>query len=280
LAKITRFVATMNQENVDFVIELGDLVDRVVDGKDPVENFTEVDMIFTHFDALHYHVIGNHKFDSLGRADLLSLIENTGIPAGETGYSFDSHGLHCIVLDAGYTVAEPHEAFDRIRVGEIAWWDWTDAWIPQAELDWLATDLTASELPTVVFTHQALFWDPSGEEADGDDFGIKNAAAVRSLLETDGDVVAVFSEHDHRGRIAIQNQIPYIGLVGNVGLGHDWTDVSPPNGSDPVEDNPFALVEIGAPQTDPIDGEPTYRLELTGYAQQESWMGLVPVRTP
>ena len=84
------------------------------------------------------------------------------------------------------------------------------------------------------------------DQLDGvtEDHTIKNADVVRGLLEADGQVLAVFSGHDHRGEIAVRNGIHYFVLEGNVGMSLDWSIVSLTDGMDPVKDCPFTLVEI------------------------------------
>jgi alkaline phosphatase len=172
------------QGRADFVIELGDYVDTLVDDKDPIEKLLDIESIYERFEGPRYHVLGNHEFDNLTRDQLLYNIENTDIPTGETYYSFDPKGVHCVVLDADYTVEQPHQAFD-LQDPDDPFWNWTNAWISQVELDWLAADLAASNLPTVVFTHQILHRDNS------EDHTIKNADVVRGIFEQDGQVVAV-----------------------------------------------------------------------------------------
>ena len=98
-------------------------------------------------------------------------------------------------------------------------------------------DLTATNLPTLVFTHQLL------HRSNSDKYTIKNAASVRKILEADGQVLAIFSGHDHHGEIYVNNSIHYYVLKGNVGIGYNWFMVSKTNGLDASKDCPFAMVE-------------------------------------
>lgn len=276
--KTTYFVKTMNREKVDFIIELGDLVDRLVDDKNPMRNLEEIESIFTSFKGPQYHVLGNHEFDNVERLELLNYLNNTGIPAGKAYYSFDQNGIHCVVLDADYTNAEPHIPFDMIKPGETPWWNWKDAWVPEAELKWLKADLAASDLPTVVFTHQVLHRDKQGEITEN--HTIKNADVVRAVLEADGQVLAVFSGHDHRGEVAVRNGIHYFVLEGNVGVSADWHVVSPTDGLHMKKDCPFALVEIKAAKEDKFNGMKTYTIKINGNAQQYSYIDDVQIAMP
>lgn len=274
LEKTEYFVKTMNRQRVDFVIELGDFVDTLVDDKDPVQNLDEIESVFTSFRGPQYHVLGNHEFDNVERSDLLQYLNNTGIPAGETYYSFDRNGIHCVVLDADYTVAEPHYPFDMQDPAD-PFWNWKDAWVPQEELDWLAADLAENNLPTVVFAHQLLHRDNT------EDHTIKNADVVRGILENDGQVLAVFSGHDHRGEIAVRNGIHYLVLEGNVGISLDWAEVSPTDGLNPRKDNSFTLVEIREKKREKVfNGMKTYQVILKGHGQQYSYEDQVQITAP
>ncbi len=261
LPKTQHFVDTMAAQDAGAVVELGDFVDLLVNNKDPLVNLGEVESIFTSFAGPHFHTLGNHEFDNVTRAQLLANITNTGIPAGQTYYSFDVDGIHCVVLDADYTVAEPHIPFDMMQPGEN-WWTWMDAWIPQAELDWLAADLAATDLPAIVFSHQLL------SRALDEPHTIKNADAVRAILEMSGNVLASFAGHDHLGGYHEINGIHYVVLEGNVS-----------EGVDPVAQNQFALVEVNR-----LRNGQTFQILVNGYGQQGSYdllvENVVPVENP
>lgn len=273
VAKTEHFVKSMNRQKANFVIELGDFVDTLADSKDPLENLNEVESVYSSFRGPKYHVLGNHDFDNIERDVFLDSITNTRIPMGETYYSFDSGGIHCVVLDADYTVAEPHLPFD-LQDPNDPFWTWKDAWVPEEQLAWLEMDLARSNRPTVVFTHQVVHRDTT------EDHTIKNADALRAILEEDGQVVAVFSGHDHRGEMAVRNGIHYFVLEGNVGVSLDWPEVSPTEGLDPVKDSPFTFVEVKQERADEFNGIRTYQIALTGNAQQYTYEDQVQILAP
>jgi len=198
LAKVSECVARMRAENVDFLIELGDFKDQ---DRPPVESralsyLQVVEAAFCRFSGPRYHVLGNHDMDSLSKHQFLSHIENTGIDPHWTYYSFDVHGLHCVVLDANYRsdgIDYDHGDFD-----------WTDANIPDHELDWLRKDLAGARHPTVVFVHQLL--DGTGSVY------VKNASEVRNILTTSNRVLAVFQGHHHEGAYSHIDGIHYYTL--------------------------------------------------------------------
>jgi len=217
LDKLAECVARMNAEQVDFLIELGDLKDQ---DKRPVETRTlsylrDVEAVLQGFRGPTYHALGNHDVDSISKRQFLAHVENTGIDASRSYYSFDARGLHCIVLDANYRA--DGGAYDHGN------FDWTDANIPAHELDWLRQDLAASHSPVVIFIHQLL--DGTGSVY------VKNASSVRQVLRTSGKVLAVFQGHHHEGSYRYIEGIHYYTLKAVVeGHGQD--------------NNAYAVVEV------------------------------------
>jgi alkaline phosphatase len=183
--KLAEFVAAMNKEKAKFVIELGDYKDQDV-RPDPASTLAyarKIEAVLAGFKGRRYHVLGNHDQDSLGKAEFLKQVVNSGIPAGSSFFSFHANRIHFVVLDANFR----SDGKDCERGN----FDWTDANIPPYELDWLRKDLAAASNPSIVFVHQQL----DGEGA----YYVKNAAAARRILEESGLVLAVFQGHRHEG---------------------------------------------------------------------------------
>ena len=260
LDKLQVFMDTMAAEKPAFIIELGDMVDTLAEGTDPAQNLAEAEKIFTSFNGPAYHVLGNHEFDNLTRDVFLASITNTGIAKEQTYYSWDAGGVHFVVLDADYTPQAPHRPYDMNTPGRNVW-GWRCTFVPPQEIEWLRQDLSKSNLPTVVFTHQNL------DRVDDQDHNIKNASEVRKVLEEDGQVLAVISGHDHQGGYSNIKGIHYIVLHGNVGVNdyRTWAATSNTEGFDKKQDNQFALLEISK-------GEgKEYQLMLHGYGRQPSY---------
>ncbi|MDA1231017.1 MAG: alkaline phosphatase, partial [Planctomycetota bacterium] len=110
---------------------------------------------------------------------------------------------------------------------------WTDANIPPAELEWLDADLKATDRKVIVFAHQRL--DVSNNH------GVKNNAEVRRVFEACGKVLAVFQGHSH------QNDLKEIGGI------HYCTLVAMVEGSGP-ESSGYSLMEIAPNGTIQING--------------------------
>ncbi|MHC4433441.1 MAG: metallophosphoesterase [Planctomycetota bacterium] len=231
--KLAECVELMNIQKVDFLIELGDFKDQ---DRPPLEQKTlsyleAIEGVFQKFRGPTYHVLGNHDLDSISKSQFLARVENTNIDSGRSYYSFDVNGLHCIVLDANYRTDGAD--YDHGN------FDWTDANIPQEELNWLRDDLAVMPAPVVVFTHQLL--DGTGSVY------IKNAEQVRKILEGSGKVLAVFQGHHHAGSYAHLAGIHYYTLKALV------------EGTGP-ENNSYAIAEV----------LPDGSITVTGYRRAES----------
>jgi predicted phosphodiesterase len=233
LDKLTECVTLMNAERADFLIELGDFKDQ---DKPPAEKKTlsylqAAEKVFKRFNGPTYHVLGNHDMDSISKMQFLKRVNNTDIDSNRSYYSFDSNGLHYIVLDANYRTDGAD--YDHGN------FDWTDANIPPTELDWLEQDLTSTPRAVIVFIHQLL-------DGIGSVY-VKNAARVRQVLEASGKVLTVFQGHHHSGSYSNIAGIHYYTLKALVeGTG--------------LQNNSYAIAEV----------RPDGSITVTGYQKAVS----------
>jgi len=204
LGKLSEFIARMNQEKVDFVVELGDFKDQdeVPNEANTLKYLSDVESVFHQFNGPTYHVLGNHDMDGITKTQFLERVENTGIPKDKNFYSFNRKGLHFIVLDGNFTSDEQDYNKDNFRGVE--------SWIPEKEIAWLKEDLKSNQLPTIVFIHQLL----------GDSKGMKksaqNAPEVRKILEHSGNVLCVFEGHVNSERHSLIKHIHYYSFISAV----------------------------------------------------------------
>ena len=181
LTKVRQAVARFNAAEASLAIELGDFVDAAPEVDTEVEYLKTIDAEYAKFHGDRHYVLGNHCVFTLTKEEF---IYNSAALAAH--YSFDRGDFHFVVLDACYRA-------DGVSYGRRNF-DWKDTNLPAAELDWLRADLAAAGKPTVVFVHQRLDLDPVGENAA---YAVKNAPAVRGVLEASGKVLAVFQGHSH-----------------------------------------------------------------------------------
>jgi hypothetical protein len=218
----------MNDKEVDFLIELGDLIDNGTDAGEEaaLEHLDTIEDVYKKYDGPRYHVLGNHDMDKISKQQFLSHVENTGIKKEASYYSFDSKGIHFVVLDACFTSSG--EPYDHGKFG------WKDANIPPKEMEWLQQDLAATSEPVIVFVHQLL-------DGEGGHY-VNNAAEVRQILQQDKGVLAVFQGHNHGGHYSHIEGIHYYTLKAMVeGSGE--------------QNNSYAIVDLHA----------DFSMTVTGY---------------
>lgn len=191
--KLREAVGLFNAEQPDFVIELGDLIDRADTVEQELEWLAAIEKVYAEVMVPRHYVLGNHCVDTLTKAEFAAHTGASKMPH----YSFDVGGVHFVVLDACYrSDGEPYGRKNS---------DWQDANIPSAELSWLEADLAKSVSPVIVFAHQRL--DEAGKH------GVRNSGAVRELLEKHGRTLAVFQGHSHKNEYQQIRGIHYVTLV-------------------------------------------------------------------
>ncbi|MDG2220536.1 MAG: metallophosphoesterase [Rubripirellula sp.] len=195
LGKLEEAGQQFEQQSVDFVVELGDLIDAADSVAVEMKYLQTVNREFSKVCRDRHYVLGNHCVDTLTKKEFL----------GEVGqeksyYSFDRGGLHFVILDSCFR--GDGQPYGRKN------FQWTDANLSVEELEWLEADLGANEKPVIVFAHQRL--DVKNNH------GVKNQAKVRSILEASQNVIAVFQGHSHKNDIQQIAGIHYCTLVAMV----------------------------------------------------------------
>jgi len=220
LTKLGEAAEQFAKEKPDFVVELGDFIDAADSVETELGYLRRVQQAFDAVPCPKHYVLGNHCVDTLTKTEFLD-----GVGRRESFYAFDAGGVHFIVLDACFRSDGTPYGRNSSR--------WNDANIPADELDWLRADLQATKLPTIVLAHQRL--------DDGKDHAVKNAAAVRELLEASGRVLAVLQGHSHQNDLQDMAGIHYVTLVAMV------------EGPAP-DQNGFAILEVAPDGALRIDG--------------------------
>jgi len=230
-AKLKLAIDVFQKEKVAFVAELGDLINAGPSKEVEKEYLRAIGKELERFDGDIHYVLGNHCVDTLTKEEFLT---TCGRDPKRTYYSFDVSGYHLVVLDADFL-----EDGTPSPPGNFTW---TGTWTPKAEMDWLAADLQQAQgRPAVVFIHQNL-----NDETDA--HGVKNAPAVRKILEEAGNVAVVFQGHMHTGGLTRIGGIPYCTLRAMVeGAG--------------VENRAFAIVTLRG-----------RKVEVDGFGKQRDYL--------
>ncbi len=226
LGKLNEAAMQFGQHKLDFVVELGDFIDAAASVDVERRYLKKVNTAFSKICNDRHYVLGNHCVDTLTKEEFLG-----GIEKQRSYYSFDRGEFHFVVLDSCFR--GDGQPYGRRN------FKWTDANVPAAELDWLKADLQASQYPVIVFAHQRL--------DVANNHGVKNNADVRKVLESSGNVLAVFQGHSH------QNDLKSIGGI------HYCTLVAMVEGSGETN-NGYSVMEL--------DGRATIR--LNGFRKQRS----------
>ena len=188
LAKLEEAAGQFERDRPDHVIELGDFIDAADSVEVEKGYLKRVNREFSALPGEKHYVLGNHCVYTLTKDEFLG-----GVGQKKSYYSFDEGGVHFVILAACFR--RDGEPYGRKN------FEWTDPNIPEDQVEWLADDLIAASGMVIVFVHQRL--DVSNS------YGVKNAAAVRKVLESSGKVLAVFQGHSHKNELKDINGIHY-----------------------------------------------------------------------
>ncbi len=227
LRKLAEAGQQFAQDQPTFLVELGDLIDAAESVAVEEGYLKTINREFAAICKERHYVLGNHCVDMLKKEEFLG-----GVEQQKSYYSFDRGGFHFVVLDSCFR--SDGEPYGRKN------FQWTDANVPAAELEWLDADLEATDKQVIVFAHQRL--------DVNNNHGVKNNAVVRKILESSGRVLAVFQGHSH------QNDLIEIGGI------HYCTLVAMVEGSG-KENNGYSLMNI----------EPNGTIRLNGFRKQKPY---------
>ncbi len=191
---LEEFVRQINSMDVSLVVELGDRISNT-DISNDRKHLAELASALQALTKQRHHLIGNHDVVHL------SVEENEKI----LGMSLQSHSL------------------DR-QGWHLAFWNTSCVlhegkgfYLEQQDLDWLAADLAATDLPSVVFSHMPVQTGSmvgnyyfERRYAHGEQH--RNAAQARSLIESSEKVIAVVSGHVHWNQLYLMDGIPHFSL--------------------------------------------------------------------
>lgn len=188
--RVATFIQAANDENVDFIIELGDFCR--LDSASQV--FRD---LWNSFPGDKHHVIGNHDMD---RYTYEEYTQGMNMPGRY--YSFNQGDFHFIVLDG-------NNLFDGKEYTHYAKANYyvdakKRAHIDPEQMEWLKNDLAATDKRCILFSHQSI------EQA------LNNGTEVRNILEAENKragfkkVVMAFGGHNHSNYSKEINGITYV----------------------------------------------------------------------
>ena len=227
LTKLAAAAQQFQRDQPDHIIELGDFIDAADSVELEQKYLRRIHKDFAALPGQKHYVLGNHCVDTLTKEEFLD-----GVGQAKSYYSFDAGGCHFVMR--GACLRSDGKPYGRKN------FKWTDPNIPVEQVEWLQADLKAARGKAIVFVHQRL--DVSNNH------GVKNAAAVRQVLEESGKVLAVFQGHSHQNDLREINGIHYCvhrAMVEGSG----------------VENNGFSIADIFADGT----------IRVTGFRKQTTY---------
>ena len=207
--KLKECVAELNKHDLEFVIHLGDFIDR------DYSSFDKVLPIYQSLQMPAYHALGNHDFEV---ADELKgkVVERMGMESKY--YEFSVEDWRFIVLDGNdvsfhaypknspkYKDAERYYRENKIRSPR-----WNGA-VGSEQVAWLRKILQKAEKQkeqVAVFCHFPVY--------PADPHNLWNAGEIISLFEEFSCVKAYINGHNHKGKYGQKNGIHYLTLKGMV----------------------------------------------------------------
>ena len=233
--KLSRCVEHFNTRELDYVIHLGDFIER------DFKNFDVLNPIYDQLTMPNYHVLGNHDF-SVDAALKKDVPQKLGLPTRY--YDFEVKGWRFVVLDGNdisfhaypkdsAAYAEAAEYYDRNKIKSAKW----NGAVGAEQLSWLQQVLEAASGNTenvLLYCHFPVY--PENNH------NLWNAEEVVELLESYPCVKAYINGHNHKGGYASKQGIHYLTLKGMVD----------------TEQTSYAVIHV--------DGD---HLTVTGYGREE-----------
>ena len=214
LTKMDTCLQIFNEQNVEFVINLGDIIDR---------DIRDMNKVLQHIKVLKssvYHLTGNHDYKYKdGTADSV-LYQQLQMPSPY--YTFQKEGWQFIMLNTNEisTYAnkgdkrkeeELKDILDRIKeTGGKQAYNWNGG-ISRKQMQWLENVLAICErekLPVIVCSHHPFY--PFSE------YTALNNEQILNILTQYSCVKLVLSGHHHAGAFGYYKGLPLVTVEGIV----------------------------------------------------------------
>lgn len=236
VTKLIEAAQTFNQQNIDFTIQTGDLIDR------NIASFSTMLPIYNMIEGPKYHVLGNHDFP-VTTDEVVDILDMPN-----QYYDFKYKNWRFVILDTNdlsfYANPEGSQKYEQAESmynslkedGAVNAQTWNGG-VSNEQMVWLREVLNKAEKTNekvVVIGHMPVY--PKNNHNVWNDEEI-----VKELEEADS-VVAYFNGHNHAGNYAVKDGIHYVNLKGMV---------------ETSDTNSFSIVEVYK-----------NRLEIDGYGRE------------
>lgn len=188
--RLGTFLRAANDNQVDFIIELGDFCMPKEENKPFLKRWQD-------YAGEKYMLLGNHDMDNCSKEEVMQFIG-----MNNRYYSFDKGDFHFIVLDPNniYDGEKyiPYENGNYFGYGEKV------SYVDPGQVEWLKKDLQATDKRCIIFSHQSF------------ECSSQNREEIRKIFEDENlragykKVAVAFSGHDHTNYMKEINGIAYI----------------------------------------------------------------------
>ncbi|MBM3420997.1 MAG: phosphatase [Bacteroidetes bacterium] len=211
LTKLGEALRSFSDQKVDFIINLGDLIDR------EYESFEKVLQMISASGIPAHHCLGNHDF-SVHPRDSRKVVQVTGTKTGY--YSFAYEGFRFIMLNGNeIAVYSPSHSgkkeAERLlnelsEAGEPNAYDWNGG-IGAEQLVWLGKELdraVSNNEKVFLMCHFPVF--PQGTH------NLFNSSSVLTILAKYDNIISWFNGHNHDGGYGNYKMIHFVTFRGMV----------------------------------------------------------------
>lgn len=188
--RLGTFLRAANDNQVDFIIELGDFCMPKEENKPFLKRWQD-------YAGEKYMLLGNHDMDNCSKEEVMQFIG-----MNNRYYSFDKGDFHFVVLDPNniYDGEKyiPYENGNYFGYGEKV------SYVDPEQVEWLKKDLQSTDKRCIIFSHQSF------------ECSSQNREEIRKIFEDENlragykKVAVAFSGHDHTNYMKEINGIAYI----------------------------------------------------------------------
>ncbi len=212
IQKLEKAIESLNHQELDFVVNLGDIIDR------DWQSFDKILPYFDKFNAPVHHVLGNHDYE-VENDKKAQVHERIGCKRYD---HFHVKNWRFIILDGNeistfanlpesenYTRAE--KLLEQLELEEKANANFWNGGIGQEQIDWLESVLnnaTEKEELIIVFCHYPIF--------PPDKHNLLSTEDILTLLKNYKGVKMWINGHNHKGNYGLFEGIHFVNVRGMV----------------------------------------------------------------